>query len=74
MPIHKLNWINKIQVKSSKHASNNIGQNLSRKLTAVKCIFLHELHMSKNYEKNSCIQRMKSCSYSKNISSFGVTQ
>ena len=51
MPINKLNWINKIQVKSSKHASNNIGQNLSRKLTAEKRIFLHELQMSKNSEK-----------------------
>ena len=59
MPIRKLNWINKIQVKSSKHASNNIGQNLSKKLTAAKHIFLPDLHMSKNYEKISCIQRMK---------------
>ena len=50
MPINKLNWINKIQVKSSKHASNNIGQNLSRKLTAEKRIFLSDLHMSKNSE------------------------
>ena len=50
MPINKLNWINKIQVKSSKHASNNIGQNLSRKLEAAKRIFLPDLHMSKNYE------------------------
>ena len=40
MPINKLNWINKIQVKSSKHASNNIGHNLSRKLKAEKRIFL----------------------------------
>ena len=40
MPIHKINWINKIQVKSSKHASNNIGQNLSRKLAGAKHIFL----------------------------------
>ena len=51
MPIQKLNWINKIQVKSSKHASNNIGQNLSRKLAAEKLIFLPDLHMSKNSEK-----------------------
>ena len=50
MHINKLNWINKIQVKSSKHASNNIGQNLSRKLTAAKRIFLPDLHMSKNSE------------------------
>ena len=48
MPINKLNWINKIQVKSSKHASNNMGQNLSRKLAAVKRIFLPDLNMSKN--------------------------
>ena len=74
MPINKLNWINKIQVKSSKHASNNIGQNLSRKLTAEKRIFLPDLHKSKNYDKNSYIQRMKVCSYSKNVSSFGVTE
>ena len=51
MPINKLNWINKIQVKSSKHASNNIGLNLSRKLTAAKRIFLPDLRMSKNSEK-----------------------
>ena len=50
MPINKLNWINKIQVKSSNHASNNIGQNLSRKLTAEKRIFLPDLHMSKTSE------------------------
>ena len=50
MPINKLNWINKIQVKSSKHASNNIGQNLSRKLKAAKHIFKPDLHMSKNSE------------------------
>ena len=50
MPINKLNLINKIPVKSSKHASNNIGQNLSRKLTAAKLIFLPDLHMSKNSE------------------------
>ena len=51
MPTNNLNWINKIQVKSSKHASNNIGQNLSRKLTTAKCIFLPDLHMSINSEK-----------------------
>ena len=52
MPINKLNWINKIQVKSSKHASNNIGQNLSRKLAAAKRIFPPDLRMSKNSLKN----------------------
>ena len=52
MPINKLNWINKIQIKISKHASNNIGQNLSRKLTAGKHIFLPDLNMSKNSKKN----------------------
>ena len=31
MPTHKLNWIKKIQVKSSKHASNKMRQNLSKK-------------------------------------------
>ena len=51
MPINKLNWINKIQVKSSKHASNNIGQNLSTKLTAAKRIFLPDLDMPKNSEQ-----------------------
>ena len=50
MPTYKLNWINKIQVKSSKHASNNMGQNLSRKLAAEKRIFLPNLDMSKNSE------------------------
>ena len=39
MPINKLNLINKIQVKSSKHASNNIGQNLSRKLIEKNVFF-----------------------------------
>ena len=51
MHINKLNWINKIQVKSSKHASNNIGHNLSRKLTAEKHIFIPDFNMSKNSEK-----------------------
>ena len=51
MPINKLNWINKIQVKSSKHASNNIGQNLSRKLTEAKCIFLPEVTCLKILKK-----------------------
>ena len=51
MPINKLNWINKIQVKSSKHASNNIGQNLSRKLTAAKRIFLPDLKCVKILKK-----------------------
>ena len=50
MPTYKLNWINKIQVKSSKHASNNMGQNLSRKLAAEKRIFLPDLNMSENSE------------------------
>ena len=48
MPTHQLNWIKKIQVKSSKHASNNIGQNLSRKLIEEKRIFMPDLYMSKN--------------------------
>ena len=51
MIINKLNWIKNIQVKSSKHASNNIGQNLARKLTAAKRIFLPDLQMYKNSEK-----------------------
>ena len=51
MPTYKLNWINKIQVKSSKNASNKMGQNLSRKLAAAKCIFLPDLNMSKNSNK-----------------------
>ena len=48
MPTHKLNWIKKIQLKSSKHASNKMGQNLSRKTAAAKRIFLP-------YQKNSKI-------------------
>jgi hypothetical protein len=51
MPTHKLNWIKKIQLKSSKHASNKMGQNLSRKTAAAKRIFLPHLNMSKNSEK-----------------------
>ena len=51
MPTYKLNWINKIQVKSSKHASNKMGQNLSKKLAVAKRIFLPDLNMSKNSEK-----------------------
>ena len=39
MPTHKLNWIKKIQLKSSKHASNKMGQNLSRKTAGAKRIF-----------------------------------
>ena len=51
MTTYKLNWIKKIQVNSSKHASNKMGQNLSRKLAVVKHIFLPDLNMSKNSEK-----------------------
>ena len=51
MPIHKLNWFNKIQVKSSKHASNYMRHNLSRKQAAAKRIFLPDLNMSKNSGK-----------------------
>ena len=50
MPTHKLNWIKKIQVKSSKHASNKMGQNLSRKTAVAKRIFLTHLNLSKNSE------------------------
>ena len=51
MSTYKLNWINKIHIKSSKHALNNMGQNLSRKLAAAKRIFLPDLNMSKNSEQ-----------------------
>ena len=50
MPTHKLNWIKKIQFKSSKHASNKMGQNLSRKIAAAKRIFLPYLTLSENSE------------------------
>ena len=50
MPTHKLNWIKKVQVKSSKHASNKMGQNLSRKTASAKHIFLPYLTLSKNSE------------------------
>ena len=50
MPTHKLNWIKNIQVKSSKNASNKMGQNLSRKTAAARHIFLPYLDMSKKYE------------------------
>ena len=74
MPTYKFNWIKNIKVKSSKNASNKMGQNLSRKLAAAKRIFLPYLNMSKKSEKHSCLQRMKSWSYSSNISSFGGTE
>ena len=48
MPTHKLNWIKKIKLKSSKHASNKMGQNLSRKTAAAKHIFLPYQTFSKN--------------------------
>ena len=51
MPTHKLNWIKKIQVKSSKHASNKMRQNMSRKTAAAKRIFLPYQTFSKNSEK-----------------------
>ena len=51
MPTHKLNWIKKIQPKSSKHASNKMGQNLSKKTAAAKRIFLPYLTLSENSEK-----------------------
>ena len=50
MPTYKLNWIKKIQVKSSKNASNKMGQNLSRKTAAAKRIFLPYLTLSENSE------------------------
>ena len=52
MTTYKLNWIKKIQLKSSKHASNEMGQNLSRKTAAAKLIFLPYLTLSENSEKN----------------------
>ena len=51
MATYKLNWIKKIQVKSSKNASNKMEQNLSRKIAVAKRIFLPDLNMSKNSEK-----------------------
>ena len=51
MPTYKLNWIKKIEVNSSKNASNKMGQNLSRKLAAAKRIFIPDLNMSKNSVK-----------------------
>ena len=51
MPTYKLNWKKKIQVKSSKNASNKMGQNLSRKIAAAKRIFLPYLNMSKKSEQ-----------------------
>ena len=50
MPTHKINWIKKIQVKSSKNASNKMGHNLSRKTAAAKRIFLPYLNMSIFFE------------------------
>ena len=51
MPTYKLNWIKKIQVKSSKNASNKMGQNLSRKTAEAKRIFLPYLTLSENSEQ-----------------------
>ena len=51
MTTHKLNWIKKIHAKSSKHASNKMGHNLSRKTAAAKRIFLPYLALSENSEK-----------------------
>ena len=50
MPTHKPNWIKNVQVKSSKHASNKMGQNMSRKTAAAKRIFLPYLTLSENSE------------------------
>ena len=50
MPTYKINWIKNIQIKSSKNASNKMGQNLSRKIAAAKRIFLPYLNMSKKSE------------------------
>ena len=50
MPTYKLNWIKKIQVKSSKHASNIMGQNSSRKTASAKGIFLPNLTSSEKSE------------------------
>ena len=59
MPTHKLNWIKKIQVKSSKHASNKMGQNLSRKTAAVKRIFLLGQTFSEKFVKIRLIEDEK---------------
>ena len=71
---HKLKSIKKIKLKSSMNASNKIAHNLSRKTAAAKRIYLPYLDMSKKISKNSCIQRMKSCNYSSNLSLIGVTE
>ena len=52
MPTYKLNWIKKIQVKSSKNTSNKMRQNLSRKTAAAKRIFLPYLNSSEKSEKH----------------------
>ena len=57
MPTYKPNWIKKIQVKSSKNASNKMGQNLSRKTAAEKHIFLPYLNMSKKTGKIDAYRR-----------------
>ena len=51
MTTYKLNWMKKIQVKSSKNASNKMGQNLSRKIAAAKRIIIPYLNMSKKSEQ-----------------------
>ena len=73
MPINKLNWIDKIQIKSLKHASNNIGPNLSRKLTAEN-VFFYLTKNCLNFLNKFMHTEDENCSYSKNISSFGVTE
>ena len=50
MLTYKLNLVKKIQVKSSKNASNKMGQNLFKKTAAANHIFLPYLDMSKKSE------------------------
>ena len=59
MPTHKLIWIKNIHVKSSKHASNKMGQNLSRKTAATKRIFRPYLTLSENSEKFMHVENEK---------------
>ena len=47
MPTHKLNWIKKIQLKSSKHASNKMGQNLSKKKQQKQNVFFYPTKLSR---------------------------
>ena len=67
MPTHKLNWIKKIQLKSSKQAIKQYGTESVQKNSSIKTYFSVLFKLIEKFWNNSFIQRMKSCIYSESL-------